>query len=90
MSQRLKVQNMVMQMHEKNLVLMNIVRDILENETPCDLSSGRTHEGFTRIFVDRTVRRNEIVAEIKDFLRREDRASRSSHNFDAITSTRYT
>jgi hypothetical protein len=76
MSQRLKVQNMVMQMHEKNLVLMNILRDIVENETTCDLSSGRTREDFMRTFVDRAVRRNEIVAEIEDFLRREDRASR--------------
>jgi hypothetical protein len=41
MSQRVKVKEMVMQMHEKNLVLMNILRDIAESETFRHLSPAR-------------------------------------------------
>lgn len=76
MSQRVKVQDMVMQMHEKNLVLMNIVRDIAENETSPHLSADTTDEEIARSFADKAVRRKEIVAEILVFLRKEDMARR--------------
>jgi hypothetical protein len=76
MSQRLKVQEMVMQMHEKSLVLTNMLRDIVENETMCDVSSVQSDEDLSRMLVNQVARRNEIVAEIMDFLRREDLARR--------------
>jgi len=55
-SQRLKVQEMVMQMHEKNLVLRNILRDIVENEVSLDLSMDDDDEDFWRKLSDRAVR----------------------------------
>jgi hypothetical protein len=78
MSQRLKVQEMVMQMHEKNLVLTNLLRDIVENETSDIISRADTEEEFCRAMNDRAARRLELVAEIEDFLRREDAARRVS------------
>jgi hypothetical protein len=78
MSQRLKVQEMVMQMHEKNLVLTNILRDIVENETVDIISNTSTEEEFCRALNDKAARRLELVAEIEDFLRREDAAKRVS------------
>jgi len=66
------VQEMVMQMHEKNLVLMNILRDIVENETLDIVSATSTEEAFCRALNDRAARRLELIAEIEDFLRRED------------------
>ncbi|ANL31980.1 hypothetical protein AMC90_PD00955 (plasmid) [Rhizobium phaseoli] len=59
MSQRLKVKEMVMQMHEKNLVLMNILRDIAENETLGDFAPGAT----ARCLADRATRRAKIFGE---------------------------
>ena len=78
MSQRLKVQEIVMQMHEKNLVLVNILRDIVENETDCDMCMDDDDEEFWRKLNDRAVRRAEIVGEIKHFLRRENLAMQVS------------
>lgn len=78
MSQRLKVQEMVMQMHEKNLVLTNMLRDILENETADIFSRTATEEEFCRALNDKAARRLELVAEIEDFLCREDAALRVS------------
>jgi len=76
MSQRLKVQEMIMQMHEKNIVLVNILRDIVENETDCDICLDDDDEEFWRKLNDRASRRAEIVAEIKHFLQRENLATR--------------
>jgi Ser-tRNA(Ala) deacylase AlaX len=77
MSQRSKVQEMVMQMHEKNVVLVNILRDIVENETHFDLSMEEDDEKeFCRKLNDRVTRRAEILAEIRHFLKREDLAKR--------------
>jgi hypothetical protein len=76
MSQRLKVQEMVMQMHEKNIVLVNILRDVVENETDCDMCMDDDDEEFWRKLNDRAVRRAEIVAEIKHFLQRENLSMR--------------
>jgi hypothetical protein len=78
MSQRVKIQNMVMQMHEKSLVLTNLLRDILENETVDIISTTSTEEEFCRALNDKAARRLELVAEIEDFLRREDAAKRVS------------
>ncbi|MBX9459686.1 MAG: hypothetical protein KL863_28705 [Rhizobium sp.] len=76
MSQRVKVQEMVMQMHEKNLVLMNIVRDIAENETSLHLPADITEEEIGRSFADKAVRRKALLDEILDLLCREDMARR--------------
>jgi hypothetical protein len=76
MSQRVKIQDMVMQMHEKSLVLTNLLRDILENETVDIISTTSTEEEFCRALNDKAARRLELVAEIEDFLRREDAAKR--------------
>ncbi len=76
MSQRLKVKEMVMQMHEKNLVLMNILRDIAENETSGDFASGATEAEFARCLVDRVARRAEILGEIRRVLHQEGLAQR--------------
>jgi len=78
MSQRVKIQDMVMQMHEKSLVLTNLLRDILENETVDIISTTSTEEEFCRALNDKAARRFELVAEIEDFLRREDAAKRVS------------
>jgi hypothetical protein len=69
MSQRLRVQEVVMQMHEKNTVLVNILRDIIENEPDYDLSiQDEQDDEFWRKLNDRAVRRAEILAEIQHFL----------------------
>jgi len=79
MSQRPKVQEMVMQMHEKNIVLVNILRDIVENEMEFDLSmEDEDDEEFWRKLKDRGARRAEILAEIQHFLKCEDVANRVS------------
>jgi hypothetical protein len=75
-TQRLKVQEMVMHIYEKNLVLTNILRDIVENETGDIFSSTSTEEEFCRALNDKAARRLELVAEIEDFLRREASAHR--------------
>ncbi|MGE8106627.1 hypothetical protein ACQKP1_23340 [Allorhizobium sp. NPDC080224] len=74
MSERLNVKEMVMQMHEKNLVLMNILRDIAENEASCHFTSGATEEEIVRCLTDKAIRRKEILAEIRHLLRQKDEA----------------
>lgn len=74
MANRVKVRNMVMEMYEKNLVLANILRDIVENETVDIVSTSSTEEEFCRALNDKAARRLELVAEIEDFLKREDAA----------------
>lgn len=74
MSQRSMVKACVMQMHEKNLVLMNILRDIAENETSCELSPGMTENEIARRHFDKEARLAEILGEIREILLREDRA----------------
>lgn len=66
---------MVMQIHEKNLVLINI-RHIAENETAGDLRADASDEVVNRAFADTAVRRKEILGEILPFLRHEDKAKR--------------
>lgn len=80
MSERLQVKEMVLQMHEKNLVLMNILRDIAENETSCNLAPGTTEEEIVRCLTDKAVRRKEILSEILHLLRQEDAARRKPAN----------
>lgn len=80
MSERLQVKELVMQMHEKNLVLMNILRDIAENETSCNLAAGMTEEEIVRYLTDKAVRRKEILGEILHLLRQEDAARRKPSN----------
>ncbi len=72
MSQRLEMTKMVMQMHEKNLVLMNILRDIAENETTSDVGADATDEEIALRLADKAVRRAEILGEIRHVLRQED------------------
>lgn len=74
MSQRVKVQEMAMQMHETNLVLINIIRDIAENETLNHLAADATDEERVRAMNDGAVRRKQIVGEIFNFLCREELA----------------
>jgi hypothetical protein len=76
MSQRLKVKEMVMQMHEKNLVLMNILRDIAENETLRQSAADATDEEIARYFADKAVRQKEILGEISYILHQEDMVRR--------------
>lgn len=76
MSQRLKVKEIVMQMHEKNLMLMNILRDIAENETLRQFAPDATDEEIARYATDQSARRAEIIAEIRHVLIQEDLASR--------------
>jgi hypothetical protein len=73
-SQRLKVKEIVFEMHEKNVVLRNILRDIVENETEYNLEP--SHEDFQRVYLDKIVRRNELIAEIQHFLSQEDKIER--------------
>ena len=66
-----------MQMHEKNIVLMNILRDIVENEADSDLCvNDEDDDAFWRRVNDRSVRRTEILAEIQHFLERENSSMR--------------
>lgn len=74
MSQRLKVMEMVTQMHEKNLVLMNILRDIVENETSSHVGADATDGDIARQLADKALRRTEILGEIRHVLLREDMA----------------
>lgn len=76
MSQRLKVKEMVMQLHEKNLVLMNILRDIAENETLGNFAPGATEAEFARSLADRAARRAEILGEIRHVLHQKNVAQR--------------
>lgn len=80
MSERLQVKEMVMQMHEKNLVLMNILRDIAENEASCHFTSGVTEEEIVRRLKDKAVRRKEILGEILHLLGQEEAALRKPEN----------
>ena len=65
-----------MQMHEKNIVLVNILRDIVENEDEFDLAMDEGDTEFLRKLNDRVMRRAEILAEIRHFLKCEDLAKR--------------
>ena len=65
-----------MQMHEKNIVLVNILRDIVENEDEFDLAMDEGDAEFLRKLNDRVMRRAEILAEIRHFLKCEDLAKR--------------
>jgi hypothetical protein len=76
MSQRLKVKEMVMQLHEKNLVLMNILRDIAENETLGNFAPGATEAEIARSLADRAARRAEILGEIRHVLHQKNVAQR--------------
>lgn len=78
MSARSQVKEMVMQMHERNLVLMNILRDIAENETLCPLAPCATEEEIARGIADREARRAEILGEIHHLLRQENVARRKT------------
>lgn len=80
MSERLQVKEMVMQMHEKNLVLMNILRDIAENEASCHSTSDVTEEEIVRCLTDKAVRRKEILGEIRHLLCQEEEARLRSQN----------
>jgi hypothetical protein len=72
MAHRVKVKDMVFEMHEKNLVLLNILRDIVENERSTDMfASNCSDTDLFRMLNDKTVRRNELVGEIEHFLYRE-------------------
>ncbi|EKF61651.1 hypothetical protein QWE_00575 [Agrobacterium albertimagni AOL15] len=63
-----------MQMHERNLVLMNILRDIAENETHRPAATGATDEESARRVADKEARRAEILGEIFHMLRQQDLA----------------
>lgn len=76
MSQRVQVKDMVMQLHEKNLVLMNIIRDIAENERCGKFSAHSTDEEICRVLNDKSKRRNELLGEIEHFLYQHDMAKR--------------
>jgi predicted deacylase len=67
---------MVMEMHEKNIVLVNILRDIVENEDEFDFAVDGGDTEFLRKLNDRVMRRGEILAEIRHFLKCEDLAKR--------------
>lgn len=87
MSQSSKVKEMVMQLHEKNLVLMNILRDIVENETSDQFSADTTPEEIARLLADKAVRQAEILGEIRCVLHQEDivrrRMERAQKNVSA-------
>jgi hypothetical protein len=77
MSQRVKVQAMVMQMHEKNLVLTNLIRDIAENEqSGSRFPPTATEAEIFRVLEDKAKRRNELLGEIEHFLYQHDIARR--------------
>jgi len=61
-----------------NALLQLILRDIMENETVDIVSTTSTEEEFCRALNDKAARCLELVAEIEDFLRREDAAKRVS------------
>jgi hypothetical protein len=89
MSQRLEVKEMVMQMHEKNLVLMNILRDIVENETANHFPHNATEEEIVRCLADKVVRRAEILGEINHVLLLEDLGRRKpARAKDKVTALR--
>lgn len=72
MSQHFKIKELVEQMHEKNIVLVNILRDIAENEVRCDLAFVGDDDDFSRTQKDCSIRRREILAEIVHFLQSEN------------------
>jgi hypothetical protein len=73
MANRVKVKDMVMEMHEKNLVLMNIIRDIAENEQSVGrFPAATTHDEICRVLTDKAKRRNELLGEIEYFLYQND------------------
>lgn len=73
MAHRVKVKNMVMEMHEKNLVLTNLVRDIVENERlGSQFPTSASNWEICRILEDKAKRREELVNEIEYFLYREN------------------
>jgi len=76
MSERLRVKEMVMRMHEKNLVLINILRDIAEKETFENFAAGATEAEIARSLADRAARRAEILGEIRHVLQQEHLAHR--------------
>lgn len=89
MSQRLKVKEMVTQMHEKNLVLLNILRDIVENETSCHVVAEATDGEIARRLTDKALRRAEILGEIHHVLRREDMARAPARATKKVTAPGY-
>jgi hypothetical protein len=81
MGNRVKVKDMVMEMHEKNLVLMNLIRDIAENEqSGARFSAATTNDEICRILTDKAKRRNELLGEIEYFLYQNDADRRVGHN----------
>jgi hypothetical protein len=76
MSQRLEVKEMIMQMHEKNGVLTNILRDIAENEMSRYVATDATEEEILRGLADKVQRRKEILGEIRHLLLQEDAVRR--------------
>ena len=76
MANRLKVKAMVMEMHEKNVVLTNLIRDIAENERLGTLSANSSEEEICRVLNDKAQRRKELLAEIEHFLCQHDVARR--------------
>jgi hypothetical protein len=71
MSQRSRVTDMVMHMHEKNLVLINILRDIAENEVSRPFAVGVSEEEILRGLADKAARRKEILGEILHVLQED-------------------
>ncbi|MBU0834697.1 MAG: hypothetical protein KKH33_20235 [Alphaproteobacteria bacterium] len=84
MSERLQMKEMVIQMHEKNLVLMNILRDIAENEASCHFTSDVTEEEMVRRLKDKAVRRKQILGEILHLLRQEEAVRRKPENGSGV------
>jgi hypothetical protein len=76
MSPGLKVKEMVMQMRERNLVVMNILRDVAENETLGNVAPGATEAEIARSLADRAARRAEILGEIRHVLCQENMTHR--------------
>jgi len=63
----------LLRLEEKYLVTLNLLRDIMENEASvADVVIGAEDEEIERALRDRASRRREILAEIDDFLFRED------------------
>lgn len=70
-----RAKDKIILLEEKNLVLINILRDILENEASiyCVRLSASDGE-VEQAVANRASRRNEILYEIQDFLYREGKS----------------
>lgn len=69
---RMRAEDKLLRLKEKNLVMLNLLRDVAENEDSINvLPEGADDSTIERAVRDRANRRKEILGEIEDLLYRE-------------------